>query len=183
MNQTDIVPVLKEFKFTTSDDGLVVAYHTDGDGGYISSYPLENMFKYVGSSTGISDVGGHSDNEYTSANSWNWTTAKNPAFNATVAPGIIGPYVGAQFSEKFVFTSIRILPRVGNGYAHSCPRVFYIYGSNDRVNWEIIFSKSLPSITVSAPSQTVGPYTVGSYTTFEIPDNGVGYKNFHMRKT
>ncbi len=24
LNQTDIVPVLKEFKFTTSDDGLVV---------------------------------------------------------------------------------------------------------------------------------------------------------------
>ena len=24
LNQTDIVPILKEFKFTTSDDGLVV---------------------------------------------------------------------------------------------------------------------------------------------------------------
>ena len=178
-NITAITRNLKR-RISHPDDGLVLAYHTDGDGTYISSYPLVNMFKYVGSSTGISDVGGHSENNYTSANSWNWTTAQNPAFNATVAPGIIGPYVGAQFSEKFVFTSIRILPRVGDGYAHSCPRVFYIYGSNDRTNWDLIFSKSLPSITVSAPSQTVGPYTVGSYTTWEIPDNGVGYKNFHM---
>ena len=179
-NITAITRNLKR-RISHPDDGLVVAYHVAGDeDNYGGTYPLENMFKYGVS--GISDVGGHSDNYFTSANNWNWTTAKNPAFNATVAPvqTPVGPYVGAEFSEKFVFTSIRILPRVGNGYAQSCPRVFYIYGSNDRVNWDLIFSKSLPSITTTVPSQSVGPYTVGSYTTFEIPDNGVGYKNFHM---
>ena len=159
-----------------------VMYQAYGNGNYVVS--CSSFFSSDGSWACFNKVyGGPSLDGWNAANNnYNATTGVfngstsspyNKFFSAT---GAYGDWVQIQFPSAATITSYMIYTRE-SPYTYMSPRIFYILGSNDSVNWSLLDSES--GITWSTPyeGKTFTVATPGSYIYYAILINAVGTGN------